>query len=191
MPPRKHQTQQKPAMSPPPIKNKQGDDIANATDGTSTSSSSRWITKLQATTAATRKLQQSLQPYIEILNPPDNDDTVPSTITATSEQNKVVAKAIVALTLATACYLQPQLLRTDVNNNNNNSNKKQQQLTTSSTAAAASASQKKQSQQIRSDLNHIRQLLKQIQECHKRKNSSSQEEPQSVKETKSKRRKRA
>lgn len=171
------------------------DQASSTNDVSSSSSSSSLITKLQETTAATRKLQQSLQPYIEILNhPPDtsstgsithhNDNDVgtvngPSTIIAPSEHDKAVAKAIVALTLATTCYLKPHLLRI-VNNNKN-------QLTTSTTVAtsASSASQKKQTQQIRLDLNHIRQLLKQVQECHKRK------EKQQPNETLSKRRKRS
>ena len=153
------------------------------------SSSSRLLTQLQETTAATLKLQQSLQPYMKVLRhetdphhstTPDHDnlyDTSTDRIaSSTLDQHRtVVAKTVVALTLATICYLKPHLQRTS----------KSKPTTTITTTA----SQKKVTQQIRSDLNQIRQLLKKVQECHKRKETSTSQQQQ-VSELSSKRIKR-
>ena len=163
----------------PPIINK---DSTNST-------SSRLMAQLQEATAATAKLQQSLQPYIKTLYEAEHtgSSTHPHSVSdvdvviprdsPTSEHKKIVAKTVVALTLATICYLKPHLQRTSKSN----------QLITKTTSS--SSSQAQQTQQIRSDLNHIRQLLKKVQECHKRKETSGQQH-QPTKESSSKRVKR-
>lgn len=138
------------------------------------------MTQLQETNAATVKLQESLQPYLKTLSEADRyhsttqHDTSASndtnTASSTSEHKKViVAKAVVALTLATVCYLKPHLLRTTTSSSKSYTTRN----TTTPTKTASSLAQKQETQQIRSDLNHIRQLIKKVQECHKRKETSN------------------
>jgi hypothetical protein len=92
-----------------------------------------------------------------------------------------VAQTLVALTVATICYLQPRLIRTSTNNKNVSCTNPNDTIKTSSTTTIIHPTNKNtsnQQQQIRSDLNHIRQLLKSVQDernnhhFKKRKNTS-------------------
>ena len=163
--------------------------------GVANGKNSRLMTQLQETTVATQQLQQALQPYLHRLThapPPDHTghgtthdhhQAPDTTSTSTVEHQTVVAKSVVALTLATICYLKPHIQRADKSNHASHHRTESSSLTVSS--------EKQQSQQIRSDLNHIRQLLKKVQTCRKRKEHTIQQQPLPIpKESSSKRIKR-
>ncbi len=167
----------------------------NDKDATNNTGASRLMTQLQETTKATLKLQKSLQPYIKVLRERDHpdksnhghDNSCGSNTIApkNSEHSEAIAKTVVALTLATASYLKPHLLRIADRKNPLSSSTPSTKVaasTTTSSSSLSSQQQKQQQQQIRSDLNHIRQLLKKVQECHKRKeDSSAQPQPNETK----------
>jgi hypothetical protein len=128
-------------------------------------SSSTSLQALADTTEAIKELQRCLEPWLAILRRRSRsgsmNDTTATTIltTGTSRQqhHEAMAQGLVALTLATICFMRPRLLRTSA--------AKATTTTTSTTTTTTTASSSNsQQQQIRSDLNHIRQLLKKLQE---------------------------
>jgi hypothetical protein len=98
---------------------------------------------LEDTVVALRGLQQCLEPWISILQHEGVEQEA-----RPSPHSVAMAQTLVALTLATLCFLKPRVVRTS-------------KLATTPTLLASSNSQLQI--QIRSDLNHLRQLLSSLE----------------------------
>jgi hypothetical protein len=98
---------------------------------------------LDDTTAAIQGLQRSLEPWVSILQQDEGAE-----VQRPSPQSVAKAQTLLALTLATLCFLKPRLMRASK---------------VATTPALITSSNNQQQIQIRSDLNHIRRLLSSLE----------------------------
>jgi hypothetical protein len=98
---------------------------------------------LDDTSEAMQGLQRSLEPWVSILQQDEGAE-----VQRPSPHSVAKAQTLVALTLATLCFLKPRLMRASK---------------VATTPAVVASSSNHQQIQIRSDLNHIRQLLSSLE----------------------------